>query len=97
MLSINFNFPDTSAYTPPRRSYRRDFEDFPPPPNFVKDEEDFPPPPHFLELTEPPETSFLFSDGNGPESLSPLRNKPPNISPLPSNQLLTILQDQSHK
>ena len=81
--SINFNFPDTPPYTPPRRSYRRNFEDFPPPPNF--DEEDFPPPPpHFLEPTEPRETSFLFSDGNRSESLSPLRNKLPNIAPLPS-------------
>ena len=81
--SINFNFPDTPPYTPPRRSYRRNFEDFPPPPNF--DEEDFPPPPpHFLEPTEPRETSFLFSDGNRSESLPPLRNKLPNIAPLPS-------------
>ena len=78
--SINFNFPYTSPYTPPQRSNRRDF---PPQPNF--DEEDFPPPPpHFLEPTEPRETSFLFSDGNPPESLSPLRNKLPNIAPLPS-------------
>ena len=62
-LSINFNSLDTPSYTPPRRSYRRDFEDFPPPPNFVNDEEDFPPPPHFLE-PEPTETRkttfFIF-------------------------------------
>ena len=79
--SINFNFSGTPPYTPPRRSYRRDFEDFPPPPNFVNNEEDFPPLPHFLEPTEPRETSFLFSDGNLPESLSPLRNKHLNITP----------------
>ena len=37
-----------------------------------------------LELTEPRETSFLFSDGNQPESLLPLRNKLRNIAPLHS-------------
>ena len=42
------------------------------------------PSPHFLELQERRETSFLFSDGNKPESLSPLRNKLKNIAPLPS-------------
>ena len=36
---------------------------------------------HFLEPTEPRETNFLFSDGNRPESLSPLRNKDLNITP----------------
>ena len=69
--SINFNFPDTPPSTPPQRSNRRDFDE---------DEENFPPPPHFIEPTSPRETSFLFSDG----SLSPLRNKLPNIAPLPS-------------
>ena len=39
---------------------------------------------HFLEPTKPRETSFLFSDGNQPESLSPFRNKLQNIAPLPS-------------
>ena len=68
--STNFNFPDTPTQTPPRRSNRRGFDDV----------EDFPPPPHFFEPTSPRETSFLFSDG----SLSPLRNKLPNIAPLPS-------------
>ena len=68
--STNFNFPDTSPQTPPRRSNRRELDD----------DEDFPPPPHFFEPTSPRETSFLFSDG----SLSPLRNKLPNIAPLPS-------------
>ena len=82
--SINFNFPDSPLYTPPQRSYRRDFEDFPPLPHFVNDEEDFPPPPHFLEPTEPRETSFFFSDGTQPEGLSLLRNKLRNIAPLPS-------------
>ena len=42
------------------------------------------PSPHFLEPTKPQETSFLFSDGNQPESLSPFRNKLQNIAPLPS-------------
>ena len=69
--SINFNFPDTPPQTPPQRSNKRKVDE---------DEEDFPPPPHFLEPTGPRETSFLFSDG----SLSPLRNKLPNIAPLPS-------------
>ena len=68
--STNFNFPDTPTQTSPRRSNRRGFDD----------DEDFPPPPHFFEPTSPRETSFLFSDG----SLSPLRNKLPNIAPLPS-------------
>ena len=70
-LSINFCFPDTPPQTLPRRSNRQEFDE---------DEEDFPPPPHFLESTSHRETSFLFSDG----SLSPLRNKLPNIAPLPS-------------
>ena len=42
------------------------------------------PSPHFLEPQEPRETSFLFSDGTKPESLSRLRNKLKNIAPLPS-------------
>ena len=54
----------------PRRSNKREFDD----------DEDFLSPSHFFEPTSPRETSFLFSDG----SLSPLRNKLPNIAPLPS-------------
>ena len=69
--SINFNFTDPASQTPPQTSSRREFDE---------DEEDFPPPPHFLEPASPRETSFLFSD----RSLSPLRNKLPNIAPLPS-------------
>ena len=48
---MNFNFPDTSPQTPPRRSNRRELDE---------DKEDFPPPPHFLEPTSPRETSFCF-------------------------------------
>ena len=69
--SINFNFTDPASQTPPQTSSRREFDE---------DEEDFPPPPHFLEPASPHETSFLFSD----RSLSPLRNKLPNIAPVPS-------------
>ena len=67
---INFNFPDTPPYTP-SEDFSRYLQ-----PNV---EEDFSrylqPSLHFLEPTEPQETSFLLSDGNQPESLSPLRNK----------------------
>ena len=59
------------------------------------------PSPHFLEPQEPRETSFLFSDGNKPESLSPLRNKLKNIAPLPSRptidnfaRLITQMTDE---
>ena len=59
------------------------------------------PSPHFLEPQEPRETSFLFSDGNKPESLSPLRNKLKNIAPLPSRptidnfaRLITQMNDE---
>ena len=89
-LSITFNFPDTLVHTP--------LEDFSCylQPNL---EEDFSrclqPSPHFLEPAEPRETSFLFSDGNQPESLSPLRKKLRNIAPLPSKS--TTLQDQPRK
>ena len=69
--SIIFNFPDTPPQAPRQRSNKRKVDE---------DEENFPLPPHFLEPTSPRETSFLFSDG----SLSPLRNKLPNIAPLPS-------------
>ena len=86
--SINFNFPDTPPQTPPQRSNRRKFDE---------DEEDFPPLPDFLEPTSPRETSSLFSDG----SLSPLRNKLPNIASLPSKptidnfvRLITQITDE---
>ena len=69
--SINFNFPYSPPETHPQRSDKR---------NIDVDEEDFPPPSHFLKPTSRRETSFLFSDG----SLLPLRNKLPNIAPLPS-------------
>ena len=52
--------------------------------NFDEGEEDFPFPPHFLEPTSFRERSFLFSDG----SLSPLRNKLPNLAPLPSKSTI---------
>ena len=61
-LSMNFNFPDTSPYTPSRSS--------PPPDDFSRylAPSDFScylqPSPHFLEPTEPRKTSLLFSDGN---------------------------------
>ena len=77
--SINFNFPDTTTYTPSENflCYLQ--------PNV---EEDFSrylePSPHFNESTEPRETSFSFSDGNQPEWLSLLRNELRNIAPLPS-------------
>ena len=60
--------PTPPPQTPPRRSNRREFDD----------DKDFPPPPHFFEPTSPRETSFLFSYG----SLSPLRNKLPDIAPV---------------
>ena len=43
---------------------------------------------HFFEPQEPRETSFLFSDGTKPESLSPLRNNLKNIAPLPSKSAI---------
>ena len=49
----------------------------------------------FLEPTEPRETSFLFSDGNQPESLSPSRNKLRNIAPLPSKPTIETLTNES--
>ena len=59
------------------------------------------PSPHFLKPQEPRETSFLFSDGNKLESLSPLRNKLKNITPLPSRptidnfaRLITQMNDE---
>ena len=76
--NINFNFPDTTLQTPLPRSNRREVDE---------DEEDFPPLPHFLEPTSHRETSFLFSDG----ILSTLRNKLPNIAPLPSKPTIANL------
>ena len=81
--SINFNFPDTPPQTPFQRSNRREFDE---------DEEGFPPAPHFLEPTSPREISFLFSDG----SLSPLRNKLPNIAPLPSKPITQITDEKNN-
>ena len=76
---INFNFSDTPPYTP-SEDFSRYLQ-----PNVENDFSRYhQPSPHFLEPTEPRETSFLFSDGNQPESLSPLRNKLRNITPLPS-------------
>ena len=77
--SINFNFPDMPPYTP-SEDFSRYLQ-----PNVENDFSRYlQPSPHFLEPTKPQETSFLFSDGNQPESLSPFRNKLQNIAPLPS-------------
>ena len=76
---INFNFSDMPPYTP-SEGFSRYLQ-----PNVENDFSRYhQPSPHFLEPTEPRETSFLFSDGNQPKSLSPLRNKLRNIAPLPS-------------
>ena len=81
---MNFNFPDTAPYTLPRD----DFLCYLQPSSSAPVQDDFSryiqPSPHFLEPQEPRETSFLFSDGTTPESLSPLRNELKNIAPLPS-------------
>ena len=88
--SLNFNFPGMPPYTPPRED---DFSrylcpSFASTPIQNQDDNDFlsylKPSQHILEPQEPRETSFLFSDGTKPESLSPLRNKLTNIAPLPS-------------
>ena len=96
----SFTFPDTPPETPQNDDdYWRDVEqnwlgtpapssisDPPPatrltsPPLFDYDR-DFPPISKFVpQPPEPRETSFLYPEG----SLSPLRNKLPNIAPLPS-------------
>ena len=82
---MNVNFPETPPYTQPRDNFLRYLQ---PISSSTPNQDDFlrylQPSPHFLELQERRETSFLFSDGNKPESLSPLRNKLKNIAPLPS-------------
>ena len=81
---MNFNFPDTPPYTPPRDDFSRYLQ----PSSSTPVQDNFSrylqPSPHILEPQEPRETSFLFSDGTKPESLSPLRNKLKNVTPLPS-------------
>ena len=82
---MNFNFPETPPYTPPRDDFSRYLQ---PTSSSTPIQHDFlrylQQSPHFLEPQELPELSFLFSDGTKPESLSPLRNKLKNIAPLPS-------------
>ena len=93
--SINFNFPDTPPYTPSTSSPPPDdFSRYLAPSNFSRYLELSP---HFLQPTEPRETSFLFSDGNQPESLAPLKINFEVSLRSPQNQLLTTLQDQSLK
>ena len=88
--SLNLNFPETPPYTPPRED---DFSRYLCPsfgstPIQNQDDNDFlsylQPSQDILEPQEPRETSFLFSDGTKPESLSPLQNKLTNLAPLPS-------------
>ena len=81
--SFNFNFPETPPYTPPRDNFSR-YLQLSSTPNQYDFSRYLQPLLHFLEPQEPRETSFLFSDGTKPESLSPLRNKLKNIAPLPS-------------
>ena len=61
--SLNFNFPDTPPYTPPRDDFLRYLQ----PSSSTPVQGDFSrylqPSPHFLEPQEPREKSFLFSDG----------------------------------
>ena len=82
---MNFNFPETPPYTPPRDDFSRYLQ---PTSSSTPIQDEFlhnlQPSPHFLEPQEPRELSFLFSDGTKPESLSPLRNRLKNIAPLPS-------------
>ena len=93
---MNFDFPETAPRTPQdqEEDYWRDvgqnwlgipaptpISDYPP--RLFDYDRDFPPlsrQPIVPEAPEPRETSFLFPEG----SLSPLRNKLPNIAPLPS-------------
>ena len=83
--SLNFNFPETPPYTPPRDNFSHYLQ---PTSSSTPNQDNFlrylHPSSHFLKPQEPRETSFLFSDGTKPESLSPLRNKLKNIAPLPS-------------
>ena len=86
---MNFNFPETPPYTPPRDDFSRYLQ---PTSSSTPIQDEFlhnlQPSPHFLEPQEPRELSFLFSDRTKPESLSPLKNRLKNIAPLPSR--LTI-------
>ena len=88
---MNFNFPETPPYTPPRDNFLRYLQ---PTSSSTLNQDDFlryvHPSPNFLEPQEPRETSFLFSDGTKPESLSPLRNKLKNVIPLPSRPTIEI-------
>ena len=81
---MNLNFPATPPHTPPQDNFLCYLQLS----SFTPVQDNFSrylqPSPHFLELQEPRETSFLFSDGTKPESLSPIRNKLQNIAPLPS-------------
>ena len=84
--SMNFNFPDTPPPTPQEQdSYWRDVEQnwlgtLQPQPLFDYDR-DFPPLSSIvLQTLQLRETSFLYPEW----SVSPLRNKLPNIAPLPS-------------
>ena len=96
--SMNFNFPETPPRTPQDQEddYWRDVEQNwfgtpaapisgpPPPPASLFDYDcDFPPlsrQPIVPQTPEPRETSFLYPEG----SVLPLRNRLPNIAPLPS-------------
>ena len=95
---MNFNFPETPPRTPQDQEddYWRDVEQNwfgtpaapisgpPPPPASLFDyDRDFPPlsrQPIVPQTPEPRETSFLYPEG----SVLPLRNRLPNIAPLPS-------------
>ena len=89
--SLNLNFPETPPYTPPRDNFLHYLQLTS---SSTPNQDDFlrylHPSPHFLEPQEPRETSFLFSDGTKPESLSPLRNKLKNVVPLPSRPTIEI-------
>ena len=93
--SMNLNFPETPPPTPQdqEEDYWHDVErnwlgtpapaPISGPPRLFDYDRDFPPlsrQPIVSEAPEPRETNFLFPEG----SLSPLRNKLPNIAPLPS-------------
>ena len=92
---MNFNFPETPPRTPQDQEEDnwRDVEQnwlgtpaptsISSPPGLFDYDRDFPSlstQPVVSEASEPRETSFLFPEG----SLPPLRNKLPNIAPLPS-------------
>ena len=93
--SMNLNFPETPPQTPQdqEEDYWHDVEQnwlgtpapapISGPPRLFDYDRDFPPlsrQPIMPEVPEPRETSFLPPEG----SLSPLRNRLPNIAPLPS-------------